>query len=225
MNEAKDTWPMLTLPQAEAEVLQQHYARAQVILEYGSGGSTVFAAHKHNKLIFSVESDRSWLTALQKKFDEVELPSDPILYHVDIGPTGAWGRPVDDRSWTGFYRYPLAIWAESFFRQPDLVLIDGRLRPACFLATCINTCEPVTLLFDDYVNRESYKVVEELIRPASIVGRMAIFHIKPRQWPAWTQALLAELCTKISYASEGENKKVDYYSDVHSEVLSRAFHT
>jgi hypothetical protein len=179
MTDTTTPWPVLTLPAAEAEVVQQHYAQAQVILEYGSGGSTVFAAQQKGKLIFSVESDYSWLITLQRKFDGVELPSCPILYHANIGPTGAWGRPLDDQLWTGFYRYPLAIWAEPFFRQPDLVLIDGRLRPACFVATCINTRMPVTVLFDDYVNRPSYKVVEELIRPTTIVGRMAVFHIVP----------------------------------------------
>lgn len=220
MSEKTDQWPVLTLPEAEAEVLQQHYSQARIILEYGSGGSTVLGARQQGKLIFSVESDRSWLIRLQQKFDKAHLPSDPILYHADIGSTGAWGRPFDDRSWAGFYRYPLAIWAEPFFRQPDLVLIDGRLRPACFVAICINTRAPVTVLFDDYLNRQSYKVVEELVRPSAIVGRMAIFHIEPCQWPAWTQALLAELCTKMSYASRNGEQTSDYYGSVRSDVLS-----
>lgn len=222
MPESTDDWPALTLPPAEAQLVRQHYAQARVILEYGSGGSTVCAARHPGKLIFSVESDRAWLLGLQRKFDQADLPSDPILYYADIGPTGAWGRPVDDRLWSGFYRYPLAIWAESFFRQPDVVLIDGRLRPACFVATCINTRAPVTVLFDDYLNRPSYKIVEELLPPAEIVGRMAMFYIEPRSWPAWTHVLLAELCTKVSYASRGDAKTPNYYGSVHSEVLSHA---
>lgn len=222
MTENSDHWPVLTLPADEAELLRHHYAEAEVILEYGSGGSTVFAAQHHGKLIFSVESDRAWFLALQQKFDKADLPSDPVLYHADIGSTGAWGRPVNDRAWTGFYRYPLAIWAEPFFRQPDLVLIDGRLRPACFVATCINTRAPVTVLFDDYCNRPSYRIVEELMRPVRTVGRMAVFHVEPRQWPAWTQALLAELCTKMSYAPKDGEKTPNYYGCLRSEVLSHA---
>ena len=35
--------PFLTLPEAEAEALAAAYARADVILEYGSGGSTALA--------------------------------------------------------------------------------------------------------------------------------------------------------------------------------------
>lgn len=222
MIENSSRWPTLTLPPDESQLLQQHYASARVILEYGSGGSTVFAAQHPDKLIFSVESDRAWFLSLQRKCDEADLPSSPIFYHADIGKTGAWGRPVDDRLWSGFYRYPLGIWAESFFRQPELVLIDGRLRPACFLATCINTRAPVTVLFDDYLDRCSYKVVEELVRPTTTVGRMAVFHITPREWPAWAHALLAELCTKMSYAPQEGQKTPDYYASAQSEVLSHA---
>ncbi len=225
MTPIADHWPELTLPPDETELLQRHYLQARVLLEYGSGGSTVFAAQQHNKLIFSVESDRAWFLSLQRKCDEANLPSSPILYHANIGKTGTWGRPVDDKLWAGFYRYPLAIWAEPFFRQPDTVLIDGRLRPACFVATCINTRAPLTVLFDDYLNRPSYKVVEELVRPTEIIGRMAVFHITPHEWPAWTHALLAELCTKMSYAPKNGQKTPNYYDNIHSEVLSYAKRT
>ncbi|WP_192931289.1 hypothetical protein [Gemmobacter serpentinus] len=220
MSDMIDRWPPLTFAEAEAEVLQKHYAEAKVILEYGSGGSTVLAAQKPGKLIFSVESDRAWFTALQRKFDEAELPSLPIMYHADIGPTGAWGRPLDDRGWAGFYRYPLAIWAQPFFRQPDLVLVDGRLRAACFVATCLNTRKPVTILFDDYENRQSYKVVEALAQPNAIVGRMAVFHIMPREWPVWAPTLLAELCTQMSYVLPQKKYGPNQYSMMRSEVMS-----
>ena len=225
MVQTANQWPPLTLPPDETMLLKHHYAQAKVILEYGSGGSTVFAAQNPGKLIFSVESDRDWYLSLQRKFDEAELLSDPILYHADIGKTGLWGRPVDDRDWSKFYRYPLTIWAEPFFRQPDVVLIDGRLRPACFVATCLNSHAPVTILFDDYFNRNSYKIVENLIAPTEIVGRMAIFHITPRAWPVWTQAFLAELCTKVSYAVKEGDIGPDNYSEIESAILSHASRT
>lgn len=219
---ADPDWPELTLPQAEAEFLRRHYEKAEVILEYGSGGSTVLASRMPGKLIFSVESDRSWAVSLQASIDATDLPSPAILYHVDIGPTGAWGRPFDDSHWQSFYRYPMAIWIEPFFRHPDLILIDGRLRPACFVAACLQITKPVTILFDDYLDRKSYHVVEKLLMPAEIVGRMARFEVSPRVWPAWTQALLLELCTRMAYVDDPVTGSRPSYWRTDNDTLKRA---
>lgn len=195
-------WPILTLPAAEAAVLREAYGRAKVILEYGSGGSTVYAAHQPGKLIFSVESDRDWAINLQYKIDVADLPSLAIVYHVDIGPTGAWGRPINESSWRQFHNYPTAVWSERFFRPPDVILIDGRFRPACFVAACLRATQPTTVLFDDYVERPDYHVIERLVKPSRIVGRMAEFQVVPQSWPYWAHDLLLELCTAASFSHQ-----------------------
>lgn len=169
----------LTLPEAEAVLVAKHYSAASVILEYGSGGSTRLAAQLNGKLVVSVESDRDWAITLQKELDVEKLPSPAIVYHVDIGETGAWGRPIDDSHWQQYYRYPTAVWEEAFFRHPDVVLIDGRFRLACFATLCLRISKHVTVLFDDYVNRPRYQVVGDLIPPTEIVGRMARFDLHP----------------------------------------------
>lgn len=200
-------WPELTFPDDEAELVQSCYEEAEVILEYGSGGSTVFGAHLPGKLILSVESDPDWARDLQTKIDNANLPSPVILYHADIGPTGPWGRPVDETHWRLFHRYPTAIWSQHFFRDPDLVLIDGRFRPACFVTTCLRTKKPVTVLFDDYANRPAYHVVEKLMKPTRVVGRLAQFHVKPQKWPTWVHDLQADLFTAASFSTQ---ERVDY---------------
>lgn len=215
-------WPKITLPLAERELLTRTYQTARVILEYGSGGSTVLAAQMPETLTFSVESDQAWACDLQRKFDGSDLPSPPILYPVDIGRTGRWGRPVDDGKWQNFHRYPLSIWIEPFFRHPDVVLIDGRLRPACFVATCLHITKPVTVLFDDYVNRPSYHIVENLVKPVETVGRMARFVIRPQPWPAWIHSLLNELCTRMSYPPSAANPAMPSYDAIRSNVLKQA---
>ena len=50
------TRPKLTLPEAEASALRAAYAAAEVVLEYGSGGSTVLAAEAGAE-VWAVESD------------------------------------------------------------------------------------------------------------------------------------------------------------------------
>lgn len=172
-------WPPLSLPAAEAEFIRAQYANAPVILEYGSGGSTIVASEQPGKLVFSVESDRDWAIRLQREIDDRNLPSPALVYHVDIGPTGDWGRPLGPQNWTKFQQYPLSIWSEPFFRHPDVVLIDGRFRAACLIAVLLHARKPVTVLFDDYAERPAYHSVEKFVRPNKIIGRMAVFEVKP----------------------------------------------
>ncbi|GGL78792.1 hypothetical protein [Wenxinia marina] len=176
MHEAADT---VTMPAAEYDCLVEAYRDAGVILEYGSGHSTVMASRLPDKLVFSVESDRDWAMRLQARIDAEAPPSPAVVYHVDIGETGDWGRPKSDRAWHRFHHYPNRIWDEPFFRHPDLVLIDGRFRAACFATICLRITRPVRLLFDDYTTRPVYQDVERLAEPVRFVGRMAEFHLQP----------------------------------------------
>ena len=190
----------LSFPPDVARLVRDRYAAATVILEYGSGGSTLLAAGLPGKLIFSVESDRAWALALQTRIDLANLPSPVTIQHTDIGPTGRWGRPLDDSHWHQYHHYPLRIWSEPWFRQPDLILIDGRFRAACLVAACLHVTRPTTVLFDDYTDRPAYHVVERLVKPVRTVERMAEFYIEPHGWPVWTQDLLVELCTQRTIA-------------------------
>lgn len=190
--------PTLTFPPEEAALVRAQYGKARVILEYGSGGSTLLAASMPGKYVMAVESDRAWAVDLQLQIDQAALPSPAVVWHVDIGTTGRWGRPVDDTGWQRYHHYPLSIWSEPFFRHPDVVLIDGRFRPACFVATAMRITRPVTVLFDDYANRSVYHVVERLAVPQLQIGRMAQFALEPVQPAVWLQDLLLELCTRRS---------------------------
>jgi predicted O-methyltransferase YrrM len=75
--------------------------RHVVILEYGSGGSTVLASEMPGKTVFSVDSDRRWARNLQSYLDQAETNSPVHLHHSSIGKTGKWCRPVDH---SGFRR-------------------------------------------------------------------------------------------------------------------------
>jgi protein O-GlcNAc transferase len=199
-----EAWPELSFPLEEMHLLRRVYDSAHIILEYGSGGSTVLGSEQPGNLVFSVESDHAWAIRLQHEIDLRNLPSPALVYHVDIGPTGNWGRPLGPEAWTRFHRYPLAIWDEPFFRQPDVVLIDGRFRPACLMAVLLRTQKPVTVLFDDYTERPAYHSVEAFLKPTEMVGRMAVFDVQPRPFdPSETGAIMDHFF-RATYHGKGD---------------------
>ncbi len=175
--------PTLTLPLVEAEALRTAYGEARVILEYGSGGSTVLAGQTAGASVFSVESDAKWLTDMQAFFDAVPPVAKVVLHYGDIGPTREWGQPVDTKAFHKWPGYALSVWERPDFVQPDVVLIDGRFRAACFLSVLFRCQKPVTVLWDDYIDRQPYHKVEELVRPTALIGRMAVFDLVPTPFP------------------------------------------
>lgn len=180
MTNARISRPELTLPEAEAEAVRAAYAGASVILEYGSGGSTALAADMDGKTIYSVESDRKWATMMEGYFEQNPPKSTVHMHHVNIGPTKEWGHPVDHGGWWKYIRYPLSVWDRDDFQHPDVVLVDGRFRVGCVLATMMQITRPVTLLFDDYAGRDRYHEVLRYAEPDQQFGRMVRFSLTPR---------------------------------------------
>ncbi|MHC9237149.1 hypothetical protein ACX9MO_16095 [Pseudooceanicola sp. 502str34] len=175
--------PELTLPAAEAAALRSAYGAAQGILEYGSGGSTVMAAEMPGKQVVAVESDPDWAAMMQAWFAQNPPASAVEVRHADIGGTENWGYPLDDSGWRGFAAYPLGVWDELAF-HPDVVLVDGRFRLGCAMATAFRISRPVALLIDDYGDRPEYRPVEEFLGQPVMTGRLARFDITPQPVPA-----------------------------------------
>jgi len=170
----------LTMPEREAAYVRKAYAEAGVILEYGSGGSTVLAAEL-GKTVISVESDCAWAERMEQKLATVS--PDARVHYADIGETGNWGGPVNNKTAQTFHRYALSVWDHPDFEAPDLVLIDGRFRAACLVAVRLRATRPTTVLFDDYAERAYYHGVENLAHKEGMVGRMACFTVTPGPIP------------------------------------------
>jgi hypothetical protein len=150
--------------------------RSRCYLEYGSGGSTLFAANVAKvPAIISIESDKKWVDKVKAK---IAMPHRGIyIEHCDIGEVTEWGTPKGREKMENFWRYSAQPWQTARARQlvPDTVLIDGRFRVACFLTTLINARIGTTALFDDYLDRPHYFVVEEFCPLVAKRGRMGIF--------------------------------------------------
>lgn len=185
VNEALEA-PRSALPERERAFIEDQYNRHDVILEYGCGASTLMAAGQDHSLVMAVENDKNWAERVETVLAR-QHPNHRVRVHwVDTGPTQAWGRPKEKKrgdSWMNYPNYALDIWDQFFFKHPDLVLVDGRFRTACFLTTMLRLQKPVTLLFDDYANRSQYQWIERFAAPSRLVGRMAKFDLEPRSFP------------------------------------------
>ncbi|HHY02123.1 MAG TPA: glycosyltransferase family 2 protein [Paracoccus sp.] len=170
----------LTLPDEAAAALRDACADAQVVLEYGSGGSTFLALDAGVEFVASVESDAQWAAEIGAALSGRFAADRFLVHHADIGPTRAWGQPADRSGFRRYHLYATEIWDHPRFRHPDVVLINGRFRVACFLTAMIRCTRPVTVLFDDYIDRESYHWIEELFPVQDMAGRMARFTVTPR---------------------------------------------
>ena len=170
----------MTFPRKEAALVREMYAKASVILEYGSGGSTLLAATL-GKAVVSVESDKAWAGALSLRLAGVS--DSATVHYVDVGPTEKWGTPSRPRFHLRFHRYPLSVWDRPDLGDPDLVLIDGRFRAACLAAVRMRARRPTTVLFDDYIDRPHYAGVERFAVKEATVGRMARFTVTPGPIP------------------------------------------
>jgi len=183
MSEAADPRPELTLPADEAAALAATYQGAAVILEYGSGGSTLLAAEMPDKRIYTVESDRLWIDKLHAWFVGNPPASMPLLHHANIGPTRKWGHPTDEATFRLWPAYAQGIWDHRDFLGPDVVLVDGRFRLACLLTVALRTQKLVTVLVDDYIDRPSYHEAEAMLGQPTMIGRMARFDLTPGMIP------------------------------------------
>lgn len=173
--------PDIAMPPAEKAAVEAHYRKAGLILEYGSGGSTVFAARHTEARVISIESDAAWAENLRAGLAAHGLLRPGIdIRHANIGRTKEWGMPLTHNEWRRYWRLPMAVWQEDPAPAPDLVLIDGRFRLGCFAATLLHTTRPVTVLWDDYANRKDNAVAEGWVPVAERIGRMARFEISPR---------------------------------------------
>ena len=185
----------LTLDQETGDWLRYFYqSDSHVVLEYGTGGSTVLALESNpNTVVYACETDSAWLGRLMLHLAEKKISDRVYLVHLDIGQTGAWGvlefegsLPMTSSRMQKFLQAPLTPWKliRKHGQHPDLVFIDGRWRNACFLATLLFARREVLVVWDDYLDRPQYHLYENVIKPVKFLGRSAIYELQPGNYDA-----------------------------------------
>jgi hypothetical protein len=164
------------MSEAERLMFRRALDGVENFLEFGAGGSTAVAANAGVKRIVSVESDKEWLDMLAKRPEIAALDYTPFF--IDIGPTGNWGVPTDRSTapkWPAYYQ---SVW-KTLPWQPDIVLVDGRFRVACALASLLNCAPGTRILIHDFWNRRHYHVVLKYLATVERVDSLGMFRAKP----------------------------------------------
>lgn len=137
-------------------------------------------AAKLGQTFVSKESDVRFCLSVKQTIQQAGFSQkNQRIEHADIGLTASWGFPA------GLLQ-PSAKRLEQFSAysdfpemdvSPDLVLIDGRFRIACFLKAvkALQSAPNSLIVFDDYEDRPYYHCVEEFAEKVQSVGRMGIF--------------------------------------------------
>lgn len=191
--------PVPHMPSEAVEKLTELLEGTSCFLEYGAGGSTRLAARLGVRDIYSVESDRKFLGAVGNILHEDDSPSTFHPVFADIGPTKEWGNPVDNSGARRWPDYPLGVWELLRTDQvmPDLILVDGRFRLACTLASLLHAPAGTTIMIDDYVKRERhYQAFTRHAKIKQFVTRCAIIEVPERIDYRALAVDLARACTQ-----------------------------
>lgn len=130
--------------------------------EFGSGGSTYQASQRINiKKIHSVESDNTWHLKLKNMLKDKNNIN--FIYNEMKTKPKTWGNPGKNstKEERKSYSDQICNLSEEDAKNIDLVLIDGRFRVACCFKTFNQTKKDCLVIFDDYLNRKFYHVVEK----------------------------------------------------------------
>jgi hypothetical protein len=133
-----------------------------------------FLQESENKLCIKIEELKKIIKNIEKITNFHQIGNINIKY-IDIGPSSNnWGVPSDESKKENWEKYPKSILEyDEFF---DLILIDGRFRVASALCSLYRMNDDSILLFDDYVPRKYYHVLQYFFYPIETIdNNMKVF--------------------------------------------------
>jgi hypothetical protein len=130
------------------------------------------------KTIISVDTLKPWIDKVSKSLESMQTTL--LINYFDLGEIGDWGVPINRNKSQNFWRYMVMPWEAANSRNliPDTILIDGRFRVASFLYSLLSSRVGTLIMFDDYLDREHYFVVEKFCKLQEKHGRMGVFYVE-----------------------------------------------
>lgn len=165
--------PMMT--NAEQGLFEQTLNRKsnQEYLEYGSGGSTVWACNNKNiKSVTSVEVDKKWIS----KIEEQSLKISPLFFNPGYAHEEL-GRPINNDE-----LHKWEIYSTGVTGSYDVILIDGRFRVASAAHSYgLLKLDGVLIVHDFSDQRQEYQKILELYDITNHIDTLIIATKKPNK--------------------------------------------
>ena len=174
----------------EIELLKSNCLEGDVLLEWGSGASTVYFS-SYVKEYYSIEHDAAWYDKIKK---EIEIRNIKNVHYQLITPTQQFSWSDYTRAKTTKvrgYKYPnqnFNNYVEYVHKLPckkyDIVLVDGRARDFCLEEVIpYLTTETKVFIHDyGYKNRLHYeKAATKYYNVEKVVDYLALLKIKESQ--------------------------------------------
>lgn len=161
--------------QQEVDLLLNSLKPTDIVLEWGSGGSTLEIA-KRVRYLCSIEHDHKWYNKVLS-----QLPTNAYLYHIERNKEEASGHDGTFEDYEDYIQWPLESFSPKTF---DVIFIDGRARSHCAKAAWTLLKEDGVIFIHDYrhpqeqYRRYEYEVVEEFLEP--IEGAFALWKFKKK---------------------------------------------
>ncbi len=165
---------------AEVALLTSFLRQSRRYFEFGCGGSTFVASRTVAGRVTAVDSSAPWLERMREACRGEGGRAELNLIHVDIGPVGELGMPVDPATrdrWPAYYE---TVWRHPGSLDADLFLVDGRFRVACFMKTLLNCSPDAVIMIHDFT-RPYYQVIRQVAREIASVDSLSAFLPKPGQ--------------------------------------------
>ena len=154
----------------EDDLFFEFASNATAYAEYGCGASTIWIGENTNLPLITVDTSGAWIGHVKSRIKRIEGVN--CLYF-NMGAIGDWGRPLGYQVRQNFINYVEGPWTHG--QLSDFVLIDGRFRVACFLTTLLRANAGTIILFDDYIGRPHFHLVEEFVPIFKVNSRQAAF--------------------------------------------------
>lgn len=159
-----DEIPWITF--SAIEFLDKYVRGGMNVFEYGTGGSTAFFLRKKTN-VFSVEHDEIWADKVSKKLSGESRNWNLTLkkpQKISDFSSRSPSEPDDfissSVSYTGF---SFAEYVNEIKRHPDaffdIILIDGRSRPSCFMAALSKVNKGGIIVWDNTDRSSYYKAI------------------------------------------------------------------
>lgn len=183
---------------AEIDVLVRETARAQHVVEYGVGGSTLIAVEAGCVRVCSAETDKAWIEKAAEHPQLKAAISDGRLAieHADIGKVVRWGMPLDRTLRKEWLTYPTTPWKVAEADKVDIVFVDGRFRVASALTSALLGRPDLRILVHDMTKRpRRYRPIYSFMDELEQVDSLSVFVRKPGVTDA---ELLGQSCRSLS---------------------------